>query len=105
MNRFRTLQADPNRALAQAVEYRITLGGKNFRVPELMLEFTSRAAMGNMYFTAKAAVDRNAMGANGPVVPGHLTRECHVISSFFDDYSKTDGRSVLARPNINSAAS
>jgi hypothetical protein len=89
MNRFRTLQADPHRALAQAVEYRITLGGEDFRVPELMLEFTGRAAMGNVHLTAKAAVDRDAMGANGPVVPGHLTRECHVISSLFDDYSTT----------------
>jgi hypothetical protein len=89
MNRFRTLQADPNRALAQAVEYRITLGGKDFRVPELMLEFTGRAAMGNVHLTAKAAVDRDAVGGNGPVVPGYLTRECHVISSLFDDYSTT----------------
>jgi hypothetical protein len=89
MNRFRAFQTDPDHALAQAVEYRLALGGKEFRVPELMLEFTGRAAMGNMYFTTKAAVDRDAMGANGPVVPGHLTRECHVISSLFDDYSTT----------------
>jgi hypothetical protein len=89
MNRFRAFQADPDHAFAQTVEYRLALGGKEFRVPELMLEFTGRAAMGNVHLTAKAAVDRDAVGGNGPVVPGHLTCERHVISSFFDDYSTT----------------
>jgi hypothetical protein len=89
MNRFRALQADPHHALAQAVEYRLPFAGEDFRVPELMLEFPRRAAMGNVHFTAESAIDRDAIGGNGPVIPGHLTRECQVIPLLLDDYSTT----------------
>src|ERR1700688_348779 len=86
MNRFRALELDPYHAFAQAIEHRLALGCEDFRVPEPMLEFTTqRTPVANVDLAAKAAVDREGLGGNGPAVPSHLTRECHVLSPLLYD--------------------
>jgi hypothetical protein len=62
MNCFRQLEAYPNDALAQTVEYCLALDREDFSVSELMLEFLIRTGVADVNLVIKAVVGREGLG-------------------------------------------